>query len=236
MDWNNNNRESYEAQDRVNLERERELNTEEEYNYIESVREKQKKARQASGHELGFECYLDIASIVKWKENLHKKQTGEWRVVGKSKALNANLITKKVRHYLENARQGVYDDQVDYNLQSRYRAYAKCLTEFIKEKELFRKTWMEEFQINTRELRELKQHEDALVMKSAKILAMTTTGASRYHSILKDIRPKIVIVEEAAEVFEAHIVSALSEDCEHLILIGDHVQLKYIRIYSVETS
>ena len=27
-------------------------------------------------------------------------------------------------------------------------------------------------------------------------------------------------------MFEAHIVSALSKDCEHLILIGDHVQLK----------
>jgi superfamily I DNA and/or RNA helicase len=33
-------------------------------------------------------------------------------------------------------------------------------------------------------------------------------------------------VEEAAEVFEAHVVSALSKDCEHLILIGDHNQLR----------
>ena len=35
-----------------------------------------------------------------------------------------------------------------------------------------------------------------------------------------------MIVEEAAEVFEAHVVSSLSQHCEHLILIGDHVQLK----------
>ena len=55
---------------------------------------------------------------------------------------------------------------------------------------------------------------------------MTTTGSSRYHQILKDIGPRIVIVEEAAEVFEAHIVAALSKHCEHLILIGDHVQLR----------
>ncbi len=55
---------------------------------------------------------------------------------------------------------------------------------------------------------------------------MTTTGSSRYHNILKDIGPRIVIVEEAAEVFEAHIVSALSKNCEHLILIGDHIQLR----------
>ena len=55
---------------------------------------------------------------------------------------------------------------------------------------------------------------------------MTTTGSSRYHRILKDIGPRIVIVEEAAEVFEAHIVASLSKDTEHLILIGDHVQLR----------
>ena len=47
-----------------------------------------------------------------------------------------------------------------------------------------------------------------------------------YHKILRDIGPRIVIVEEAAEVFEAHVLSSLSQHCEHLILIGDHVQLR----------
>ena len=55
---------------------------------------------------------------------------------------------------------------------------------------------------------------------------MTTTGAARLHAVIKEIKPSIVIVEEAAEVFEAHIVASLTEDCEHLILIGDHQQLR----------
>lgn len=33
-------------------------------------------------------------------------------------------------------------------------------------------------------------------------------------------------LQEAAEVLEAHIVTALTEHCQHLILIGDHKQLK----------
>lgn len=37
---------------------------------------------------------------------------------------------------------------------------------------------------------------------------------------------KIIIVEESAAIFEAHIIAALNSKCEHLILIGDHVQLK----------
>lgn len=34
------------------------------------------------------------------------------------------------------------------------------------------------------------------------------------------------VVEEAAEVLEAHIVTALSKYTDHLILIGDHLQLR----------
>ena len=41
-----------------------------------------------------------------------------------------------------------------------------------------------------------------------------------------DLGCKIVIVEEAAEIFEAHVITSLSPKCEHLILIGDHVQLR----------
>jgi hypothetical protein len=38
-------------------------------------------------------------------------------------------------------------------------------------------------------------------------------------------RPQVVIVEEAAEVLEAHILTSLAPTVEHLVLIGDHLQL-----------
>ena len=37
---------------------------------------------------------------------------------------------------------------------------------------------------------------------------------------------QMVIVEEAGEVFEAHILASLAPTTEHLILIGDHEQLR----------
>lgn len=55
---------------------------------------------------------------------------------------------------------------------------------------------------------------------------MTTTGAAKYRKALQELRPRVVIVEEAAEVLEAHIVTTLSEACQHLILIGDHQQVR----------
>ncbi|XP_041363692.1 NFX1-type zinc finger-containing protein 1-like [Gigantopelta aegis] len=65
-----------------------------------------------------------------------------------------------------------------------------------------------------------------LGIQTATVIGMTTTGAARYQKILSEIKPKIVVVEEAAEVLEGHIITTLSQGCEHLILIGDHKQLK----------
>lgn len=71
-----------------------------------------------------------------------------------------------------------------------------------------------------------KNYVDKEILRSSMVIAMTTTGAARYQRVLNEIGPKIIIVEEAAEVLEAHIISTLSNKCEHLILIGDHKQLE----------
>lgn len=42
-------------------------------------------------------------------------------------------------------------------------------------------------------------------------IGITTTGASKYSGLLEKLTFPIVIVEEAAEVFEAHIVGCLSK-------------------------
>ena len=51
-------------------------------------------------------------------------------------------------------------------------------------------------------------------------------GAAKYREVLQQVRPRITIVEEAAEVLESHIVTALTPACEHMFLIGDHKQLR----------
>ena len=67
---------------------------------------------------------------------------------------------------------------------------------------------------------------DRFALETADIIGMTTTGAAKYQHILHLVKPRIVIVEEAAEVLESHIVSALNAGTQHLILIGDHKQLR----------
>lgn len=75
-------------------------------------------------------------------------------------------------------------------------------------------------------LNELRLREDEWHLRKRKVIAMTTTGAAKYQQVLGHIKPKIAIIEEAAEVLEAHIVTSLTKETEHVILIGDHKQLK----------
>ncbi|KAJ6646662.1 Helicase required for RNAi-mediated heterochromatin assembly 1, partial [Pseudolycoriella hygida] len=67
----------------------------------------------------------------------------------------------------------------------------------------------------------------ANIKQRAKVVAMTTTGAVKYKYDVENVfQPKIMIVEEAAHVLEAHVVASLTKHCTQLILIGDHKQLR----------
>ncbi|XP_030275595.1 NFX1-type zinc finger-containing protein 1 isoform X4 [Sparus aurata] len=84
----------------------------------------------------------------------------------------------------------------------------------------------EEYQNAVDRLADVKRHQSQFLLQEATVIGMTTTGAAKYRKVLQAVRPRLVIVEEAAEVLEAHTITTLSEACQHLILIGDHQQLR----------
>ena len=57
---------------------------------------------------------------------------------------------------------------------------------------------------------------------SKRIIACTTTGAAIYRDAIQSANPEILVVEEAGEVLECHVLAALGKHCKQLILIGDH--------------
>jgi hypothetical protein len=72
----------------------------------------------------------------------------------------------------------------------------------------------------------LFQEKYSQILRDARVIGATTTGAAQYRDILSTRAAGVVIVEEAGEVFESHVLSALSPETKHLILIGDHKQLR----------
>ncbi|KAF2349931.1 P-loop containing nucleoside triphosphate hydrolase, partial [Trinorchestia longiramus] len=73
---------------------------------------------------------------------------------------------------------------------------------------------------------EVKNSEYLHVARQADVVGLTTTGAAQFQAVVQELKPRIVIIEEAAEILEAHVVASLNSNCEHLIMIGDHQQLK----------
>jgi hypothetical protein len=67
---------------------------------------------------------------------------------------------------------------------------------------------------------------NATVMRSKRIIGCTTTAAAMYMDQIEVAKPGVVLVEEAGEVLECHILTALSRNTKQLIMIGDHLQLR----------
>eukprot|EP00798_Chlamydomonas_sp_ICE-L_P006218 gene6218-2834_t len=60
---------------------------------------------------------------------------------------------------------------------------------------------------------------DIATLSKARIVGMTTSGVARQRDLVAAMHPKVVLVEEAAEVFEPHILASLSKHTEHLVVL-----------------
>ncbi|NXA73722.1 ZNFX1 protein, partial [Thryothorus ludovicianus] len=156
-----------------------------------------------------------------WRTEQWEKTAAQKRKI--KQKIKAEL--RKVSTMTEEEANAVQDVwQLDLSSRWRlYRRWLKAYQGFIREDIL---ELQQQYQTAARRLEELKLEQDLLILNNAKIVGMTTTGAAKYQRILQHIKPRIVVVEEAAEVLEAHTITTLSEDCQHLILIGDHQQLQ----------
>ncbi|KAJ5742935.1 hypothetical protein N7533_010037 [Penicillium manginii] len=67
---------------------------------------------------------------------------------------------------------------------------------------------------------------DFETLRKAKLVAMTTTGLSKYRGLVSSLSPQTLVIEEAAEVLEAPTAVACLESIQQLVLVGDHMQLK----------
>ncbi|OJJ72488.1 hypothetical protein ASPBRDRAFT_74456 [Aspergillus brasiliensis CBS 101740] len=71
-----------------------------------------------------------------------------------------------------------------------------------------------------------KWERDYHLLRTAKVIGMTATGLSKYRGLISSLKPKVVLIEEAAEAIEAPVVAACFDSLQHMILVGDHQQLR----------
>ncbi|KAJ7385050.1 NFX1-type zinc finger-containing protein 1 [Desmophyllum pertusum] len=112
------------------------------------------------------------------------------------------------------------------NSQERLRLYLFWVENYRERYRVEIQRGEQEYEQLCHDLEAVRFEEEEEVIRRATIVGMTTSCAAKYHSVLQRVAPRIVVIEEAAEVMEAHIITSLSRDTKHTILIGDHKQLR----------
>ncbi|GKZ36650.1 hypothetical protein AbraIFM66950_007825, partial [Aspergillus brasiliensis] len=67
---------------------------------------------------------------------------------------------------------------------------------------------------------------DVQRLNECQVVGVTTTQLANNADLLRGLNAKVLICEEAAEVLESHVLTALLPSIQHAILIGDHLQLR----------
>jgi AAA domain len=67
---------------------------------------------------------------------------------------------------------------------------------------------------------------DEKILASKRIIGCTTTAAAMYSDLLRNVAPEIILLEEAGEILESHVLTALAPETKQIVLVGDHLQLR----------
>jgi len=94
---------------------------------------------------------------------------------------------------------------------------------------------LEDYKYYMQDVEKQKIEKNLKILMSKKIVGVTVSGCARFAHYLEKLQAPITIIEEAAEVLETHTISVLTKHTQHLIMIGDHQQLKpQVECYELE--
>ncbi|KAI8974770.1 hypothetical protein BD414DRAFT_424028 [Trametes punicea] len=106
----------------------------------------------------------------------------------------------------------------DWEQKIRMNAYTSRLQHY--------KALRDEYKEACKDYEDMRDENRRRLLRQSDLIACTTTGAASLTSLLASIAPKVLLVEEAGQVLEAHILSSLVSSVQHLICIGDPQQLR----------
>jgi hypothetical protein len=112
------------------------------------------------------------------------------------------------------------------NGDARKQLHAKWEREIIEEQVAVISTLAAKYDESCNRIQRFAHMKDTHIISSKRIVACTTTGAAKYTEDIQKAAPGIILVEEAGEILESHVLTAMTPAIKQLILIGDHKQLR----------
>jgi len=152
--------------------------------------------------------YIDIK--IKWTGRIDKKYA------------NFDLYWKKTALRLE-TNQDMWKIPKDH----RGAVYQLLQRRFIQQKtDEFRQLLRaNEGMVQEARVARAKADTHAISELGIRVIGCTTTGLTKFRHLLARVKPKVLLIEEAAETREANITASLLGSLQQLILVGDHMQL-----------
>jgi hypothetical protein len=95
-------------------------------------------------------------------------------------------------------------------------------------REEFERKYLEQlksYQEADENVRQINSQAKLDILRKAEIVGVTTTGCAINLELIRQAKPSIVVVEEAAEILEPQLLACLTASVKQLVLIGDHKQL-----------
>lgn len=85
-----------------------------------------------------------------------------------------------------------------------------------------------DYERSTKNAKIAKWVSDAYMIRrlGIRLIGCTTTGLSKYRGLLAALKPRTLLIEEAAETTEGMVLAGLMESIQQLVLVGDHQQLQ----------
>ena len=191
--------------------------------------------RIIEGEEIEVPVLDKQPKVVKKEAEITQGEYG-WQVKQLDSKTRKNRIKKGFENspMSSNSADGVMDVW-ELNLKQRWRLYQHWLNGYIRHCKSNLRHSANLYDRCAQECQQADCDVNLQTLVNANVVGMTTTGAAKHSYILKHLNPKIVIVEEAAEVLESHIITSLCSSVQQLILIGDHKQLQpKITYYDLE--
>ncbi|KAH6625605.1 P-loop containing nucleoside triphosphate hydrolase protein [Boeremia exigua] len=134
----------------------------------------------------------------------HNRDAGIFKAVAEEDFPHIWSMKPEARQeYQARWRQAILDEQVA-EIGTLFKKYNRCQDQ----------------------IRQLFKEKQSYNMTQARIIGCTTTAAAMYTEELRKAAPGIILVEEAGEILESHILTAMTAQTKQLVLIGDHKQLR----------
>ncbi|KAF5855487.1 hypothetical protein ETB97_009110 [Aspergillus alliaceus] len=184
----------------------------------------------AIGTDKSLEFHLKRHHMLHYNQLFRKDENGFQKVHATRRKGNAIQAWVKSGQAIKGQPRGV---------ESLEQAHLDTMT--AKERRILYEHWIKESRqdLHTQAHRILTEHQehkasfdkirdelDLRCLRNADVIGVTTTGLARNLNMLRRLQSKVIMCEEAGEVLEAHLLTSLLPSAEHIILIGDHQQLR----------